>query len=146
MSAQSSINGMIGTIGSAIVAGKALSNQSKMADAAQIEKDKAAEEAKKQASYGEELNKILGEETLNNAKFKDPEMFNKALDMMEGKKAMMLAQREAVRTYRNQFSKGSEEYNMIESEGQARKEANFQEFRKSLRKLRKGGKSNGRNK
>ena len=146
MSAQSSINNMIGTIGGSIVAAKALSNQSKMAKAADNENKAAAEEKKKQASYGNELNKILGEETLNNPEFQDPKMFNKALDMMEGKKAMMLAQREAVRTYRNQYAKDSKEYAAIESEGQERKQANFQEFRESLRKLGKGGSNYGRNK
>lgn len=143
MSIQGSVNGMLGTISNAAIAGKALANQSKMADAAQIEKDKAAEEANKTASYGKQLNQILGEETINYPEFKDPEMFNKALDMMEGKRTMMLAQREAVRSYRNQYAKGSAEYDLVESEGQARKQANFQEFRESLRQLRKGG-QNGR--
>ena len=145
MSAQSQINGLIGQTTGAIAAGIHLANQEKMAKAAELKQKAAEEEEAKEKSYGNELNRILGEETVNYPEFKDPDMFNKALDMMEGKKAMMLAQREAVRTYRNQYAKDSEEYNLIESEGQERKQANFQEFRESLRQLRKGGNSNGRN-
>lgn len=143
LNSMNQITGGIAAAGAAAAAIGDMAAKQKMADAAQLEKDKAAEEAKKVKSYEQDLNKILGEETINYPEFKDPEMFNKALDMMEGKRSMMLAQREAVRSFRNQYVKGSEEYNLIESEGQERRQANFNDFRESLRQLRKGGK-NGR--
>ena len=140
MGLQSQINGAIGAAAMGIAGITNTISNTKTAQAAEAQNKAAAEEEKKTASYGNELNSILGEETLNNPEFKDPEMFNRALDMMEGKKAMMLAQRESVRAYRNQYAPGSEEYNQVEEEGQRRKAANFQEFRASLKTLAKGGK------
>jgi len=142
MGAQSQINSLIGQVGGGVVAMKALKNQSKMAEAAENQNKAAAEEEKKKESYANRMYQIFGEEIVNNKSFKDPEMFEKALNEMESRKAMMLVQREAVRTYRNQYAPGSDEYNRIEEAGQKRKEANFADFRKSLRKIRRNAGGN----
>lgn len=139
MSIQSDVNKLIGSIEGGALAVQHISQQKKISDTAELEKKKAEEEAKKNASYGNQLNSILGQAMSTNPKLKDKKYFDKALSIMEGKKAMMLAQRDATREYRNQFSIDSPEYKKIEAEGQARKEANFKEFEKEIANIGKVG-------
>ena len=143
MSAQQAINGLIGSVSAGALAISHTTSQAKLAKQAEADLAAKKEEARKNASYGNELNKILGEALESNPKLKEKKYFDKALTMMEGKRAMMMAQREATRQYRNQFAQGSSEYNVIETEGQARKAANFDEFRKSIAQLGRRGRPRG---
>lgn len=135
MSAQQSINNLVGSITAGALGVSHSISQAAIAKSAKLEVQSAELERQKEQSYGNELNKILGEALQTNPKLKEKKYFDKALDMMEGKRAMMMAQREATRQYRNQFAPSSKEYSQIETAGQERKAANFAEFRENLRKL-----------
>ena len=144
MPAQNAINALIGSASAGALAISHTMDQSKIAKTAEIEAAAQKEEQKKQASYGQTLNEILGQALEENPKLMEKKYFDKALTMMEGKRAMMMAQREATRTYRNQYAPSSKEYQAIETAGQERKTQNFNEFRQSLLKLGTRSKKRGK--
>lgn len=105
----------------------------------------ASEKSAKAAdfSYGNDLNKIMGEAMATNPKLKESKYYEKALSLMQSKKDLMMNQRANWRAYRDSFAKGSEEWNEAERVGQERRSANLEDFKTSLAKLGKPGRPKG---
>lgn len=146
MGFQSSINNVAGSIVTAVQA-KAAKDFSEHVKSVNAEKEaKALEETKKIQSYDANIAATLTEAMATNPKLKDAKYFEKAMQMVEGERALRLGQRESTRRLRDAHVPGSPEYNAIEEAGQARKQSNEIRFKEQLLKLgqrgrpKKGGK------
>lgn len=129
---QQSMNSMLGSVAGAVVASKV----GKAADS--LGAEKAAKE-KTAASYGNQVDAIVGEALATNPKLEDAKYMKKALRMAESKKRLMMSQRDAWRQYRNSLKDNPEAYAEAEQIGQERKQKNLDDLKQSLSRIGKPG-------